>query len=75
MLSGAIAQPAVELGGVFELLAAKSGDCEKAGIGFGKGGEVSPEFFELSDREDIFLAMAPALLDVFEGEVGRESLC
>ena len=70
MGGGAVAEPAVELGLVFELLAAGPGDDEEAGVDFGEGGHVAPEFFELGDGEDIFLAVAPAFFDVLEGEVG-----
>lgn len=67
---GAIAEPAVELGGVFELLAAAAGDGDEAGGEVGEAAHVDPEFFELADGEDVFLAVAPAFLDVFEGDIG-----
>ena len=73
VICGAIAEPGVELGGVFELLAAEAGDDEEVAADFAQGGEVSPEFFELGDGEDVFLAVAPALFYFLEGDVGGEA--
>ena len=62
---GAVALPAVELGLVFELLAALAGH-EGEGVGdVGETGHVAPEFLELSDREHVFLTVAPALFHIF----------
>ena len=74
MLRRAVAEPTVELGGVLELLATEAGDGEVAGVGFGEGGEVAPEFLELSDGKDVFLPVSPALFDIFQGDVGGEAL-
>lgn len=70
---GAIAEPAVELGLVLELLSAGAGDDHEAGGEVGEGGEVAPEFFELGDGKHVFLAVAPAAFDVFEGDVGGDA--
>ena len=66
---GAVAEPAIELGLVLELLTAHSGDGDELAVDVRKGGEVAPEFFELGDGEDVFLGVAPAFFDVFEGDV------
>ena len=60
MGGGAVADPGVELGLFFELLAARARDDEEAAVALGEGTHVAPKFFELSDRENIFLAVAPA---------------
>lgn len=70
MGGGAVAEPAVELGGVLELLAAEAGDGEVMGLDGGQAGHVHPEFFKLADGEDVLLAVAPAFFDVLEGDVG-----
>ena len=71
---GAVAEPAVELGLVFELLAAGAGDDEEAAVGFGQGGHVAPQFFELGHGENILLAMAPAFFDFLEGDVAGHAM-
>ncbi len=63
------------MGGVFELLAAEPWNNDEFGFDVGEGGEVAPEFFELEDGEDVFLSVAPAFFDFFEGDVGGESVC
>jgi hypothetical protein len=65
----AVAEPAVELGGIFKLLPAEAGHDDVAAVEVAEGGEVTPEFFELGDWEDIFLSVAPSFLDVLEGDV------
>lgn len=70
---GAVAEPAVELGLVLELLTAGARDHEVAGVDFREGGEVAPEFLELGGGEDVLLTVAPAFLDVLEGDVGGEA--
>ena len=67
----AISEPGVELGLGFELLAARAVDEEEAAVEFVEAGHVASELFELSDEEDVFLAAAPALYDVLQGDVGR----
>src|SRR5512140_1308917 len=64
-----IAQPTVELRLVFEVLAtlARYGDVPARQLG--QGGHVTPEFFELRYREDVLLALTPALLDFLESDV------
>src|SRR6516225_344927 len=69
---GAVAEPAVELGGLFELLAALAGDEDETAVPFRESGHVTPELLELRDREDVFLAFAPALLHVLQRDVGRD---
>ena len=69
MSGGAVAEPAIELGLVLELLAAQSRDSDELAIDVRQGGEIAPEFLELSDRENVFLGVAPAFFDVFEGHV------
>lgn len=68
---GAVAQPAVELGWVLELLSAEAGDGGVAGIDGWKIAHVHPEFFKLADGENVLLAVAPAFFDLLEGDVGR----
>lgn len=64
------------MGLVFELLTALSGDGDELSPDIRECGEVAPEFFELGDRIDVFLGVAPAFLDFFQGDVsghaGRE---
>src|SRR5262249_20907855 len=66
---GAVAKPAVHLGGLFELLAAEAWHGHISASEFGEGRHVSPELFKLSDRKDVFLAFAPALFDVLQSDV------
>ena len=73
IVRGSITEPGVELGGIFELLAAESWDDDEVRLDLGQSGEVGPEFFELGDGKDIFLAVAPAFFDLFEGDVGGEA--
>src|SRR5437870_3110515 len=56
---GAVAEPTVELGLVFELLAARAGDNDKAAGDFRQSGHIAPEFFKLSDGKNILLPVAP----------------
>ena len=67
---GAVALPAVELRLVLELLAAGAGDEGEGAGDVGEAGHVAPEFFELGDGVDVFLAVAPAFFYVFDGDVG-----
>ena len=53
----AVAQPAVQLGLVFELLAAQTGNDDEARIDLGKRGHVAPEFLELRHWKNILLAV------------------
>ena len=39
---GAVAEPGVELGGLFQLLAAAAGDGDEAAVQFGEGGHIAP---------------------------------
>lgn len=55
------------------MLSAGTGDDDEAGGEVGEGGEVAPEFFELRNGEDVFLAVAPAAFNVFEGDVGGDA--
>jgi hypothetical protein len=61
------------LGGVFELLTAKSWNDEEVGLDLGESGKVGPEFFKLGDGKDVFLAVAPAFFDFLNGDVSGES--
>ena len=69
----AVAEPGIELGRVFKLLPTGSRDDKEFRFDIGEGGEVTPEFFELGDGEDVFLSVAPAFFDFLEGDVGREA--
>ena len=69
-----LAEPAVELRLVLELLAARSRHDEERAIHFREGCDIAPEFFELDHGEDVLLAFAPAFLDVLEGDVGGHAL-
>ena len=60
--------------GLFQLLAAEARDQREAALPAGERGHIAPEFFELRHREDVFLALAPALLHVFQGDVGGHAL-
>jgi hypothetical protein len=70
---GAVPEPSIELGLVFQLLAAQAGDDHKTGGDLGKGGQVTPELLELGDWEDVFLAIAPAFFDLLQSDVGGEA--
>ena len=56
MCGAAISEPAVELGGVLELLTTEAWDGDEAGLPVGECGDVAPEFLELRDGENILLA-------------------
>ncbi len=58
------------MGLVLELLAAGARDDREAADDVGECGHVAPEFFELDDWEDVFLAVAPAFFDILESDVG-----
>lgn len=51
------------------MLAAAAFDDEETAVELFEPGDVTPEFFELCDRVDVFLAAAPKELDVFDGDV------
>ena len=68
-----IPKPPIQLRLILQLLSAQSRHNKIPAIHFGQRGHVAPEFFELRDGEDIFLAVAPAFLHVFERDVGRET--
>ena len=72
---GAVPQPAVELSRFLELLAAKSRNGDESTVQFGQRGHVTPQLFKLADGEDVFLAFAPALFDVLQGDVGGHAGC
>jgi hypothetical protein len=61
---GAVAEPAIELCRVFELLAARSGDGKEAARDLGKASKIAPELFKLCDGENVFLPVTPALFHV-----------
>src|ERR1035437_1119365 len=65
----AVSEPAVELGLIFQLLAPQAGDDHKAGINLRQRRHVHPQLLELGNREDVFLAVAPALLHLLERDV------
>src|SRR6266545_8353232 len=67
--SRAVAQPAVQLCLVLELLAAQARDNNETAVNLRNGGHVPPELFKLRYRENILLAVAPALLHVLERDV------
>jgi hypothetical protein len=52
---GPIAEPAIELGLVLQLLPPQARHDDEPGIEFGECGEVAPELLELGDGEDVFL--------------------
>lgn len=66
-----IPQPAIELGGFFELLAAHAGDDDEAAVKFGERGHIAPGLFELGEGGNILLTFAPAFFHVFSGDVRR----
>ena len=68
--SGAIAQPTVELGGIFELLAAEPGHGDVASLDGRELTHISPKFFELANWENVFLAVPPAFFHLLERDVG-----
>ena len=68
--SRAITQPAIELGGIFELLATEARHGEVASLDGGEIAHIAPEFFELADGENVFLAIAPAFFHLLERDVG-----
>ena len=45
------------------------GTATKAQSSFGQSRHIAPQLLELRDREDVFLAVSPALLDVLQGDV------
>lgn len=61
------------MGLILELEAAETGDGDEPAFHFGELAEVAPEFFELGDGEDVFLAVTPAFLHFLEGDVGGEA--
>ena len=69
----AVAGPAVELGLVLERLAARARDGGEDVGAFGEAGHVAPEFFELGNWIDVFLAVAPALFHVLQCDVGGDA--
>ena len=70
---GAVPQPPVELSLILELLTTQAGDGEEGASHFGERRHVDPELFPLRHGEDILLAVPPALLDVFDRDVGRHA--
>src|ERR1039458_5490553 len=64
---------AAELRRLLQLLAPIAGDSHKPAVQFGQRGHVAPQLLELRDGEDIFLALAPALLHVLQRNVGRHA--
>jgi hypothetical protein len=70
---GAIAQPAVELRRLLELLAAHASHFDELAVPFGQAGHIAPEFFELSNWEYVLLAFAPSLLHVLERDLRRHA--
>src|ERR1019366_6711083 len=66
---GAVAEPAVKLSLVLELLAAQPWYHDEARIRLGQRGHVHPELLELGDGEDVFLAVAPTLLHFLQRDV------
>jgi len=66
VLHAAVVGPGVELGGVFELLTAAGVDGQERTAHVGERAHVAPELLELGDRVDVFLAVAPASLDVLD---------
>src|SRR5262249_42425703 len=67
---GAVAQPAIQLRLILELLAAQAGYDHKTGFDVRQSCHVDPEFFELGYGKDILLAVTPPLLNLFESDVG-----
>src|SRR5262245_56370521 len=55
----AVAEPAVELGRVLELLAAQTRHDDEPALDLGQSREVAPQLFELRNREDILLPVTP----------------
>src|SRR6266540_4195435 len=67
----AVAQPAVELRRILQLLAAQARHDDEARIYLRQCRHVAPELLELRHGEDILLPVAPAFLDLFECDIGR----
>ena len=65
-----ITDPTVELSWIFHLLASGGVYGEVLAGHLWQCAHVTPEFFELDDREDVFLAVAPAFFDILESDVG-----
>ena len=73
MSQAAVIGPAVELGRVFELLAAAAIDGQERTVQVGERAHVAPELLELGDRVDVFLSVAPAALDVLDRHISRHA--
>src|ERR1035437_414880 len=56
--SRAVAEPAIELGLVFQLLAAQPGHHHEPAVHLGERRQVAPQVLELSHRERILLALS-----------------
>ena len=67
-----VAEPDVQLGLLLELLAAEPRHDDELAGDLGQAGHVAPELLELGHREDVLLAVAPALLHVLERDVGGQ---
>src|SRR5438067_4724751 len=57
-----VSKPAIQLGLVLELLPPEPRHDHEAALNFRQRRQIAPESFKLGDRENILLAMAPALL-------------
>ena len=68
---GTVAQPAVELGLILELLTALSRHGYKPAIDFRQRGHVAPQFFKLRDRKNILLVVALAGPETGRSKYGR----
>src|SRR5947207_1640276 len=69
----AVAQPAIELRLVLELLAAVAVDLQVPAVEIRQSRHIAPELLVLRHREDVLLPVAPSALHVFEGDVGRHA--
>ena len=65
-----IPQPAIELGWILELLSPNSGHHDEGTVNIVQAGHVAPELLELGDGMNVLLAVAPAFLDILEGDIG-----
>ena len=73
MAHAAVVDPAVELGGVLELLASLPADGQIRTVQVGQRAEIAPEFFELGDRINVLLTVSRASLDILDRDVGWHS--
>src|SRR4051812_27034720 len=67
----AVAQPAIELRHVFQLLTARARHAQELYGNIGQRAHVAPQFLELGDGENVLLRVAPAVLDFFQRDVRR----